>query len=307
MANHSWTKTQKKEIYRLAKKGVKYDEIAEKYGVTIGSIAGQVHWYRKELEKEKKSRLRKRLYQKKKEMANSSEVEKLISSELTQQSMFSSKRGRPAKQYPAVSGEGNLEELISKIFVDGSNFSKVMEAKNLQKEDLKRAAQNDIEKYNLLVSELVIRADAKDFGHETLNLVRQCIFIDTKTSVYIQKYDADYHKTMVDRANKARKARKPKEEIVKKYEKRAYNKKVKPLWSPNDKAYVNIPALKKNLTESLTESLNGEVTELVMTIDKYEKSFRKAVNLLKHLSDMSWVQRANAKPLIDAALEDLEK
>jgi hypothetical protein len=283
---------------------MKYDEIAEKYGVSTGSIAGQVHWYRKELEKEKKSRLRKRLYQKKKEMANS--YVELVAPEILVQG-FSSKRGRPSKQYPAVSGEGNLEELISKIFVDGSNFKKVMEAKNLQKEDLKRAAQNDIEKYNLLVSELVIRADAKDFGHETLNLVRQCIFIDTKTSVYIQKYDADYHKTMVDRANKARKARKPKEEIVKKYEKRAYNKKVKPLWSPNDKAYVNIPALKKNLTESLTESLNGEVTELVMTIDKYEKSFRKAVNLLKHLSDMSWVQRANAKPLIDAALEDLEK
>jgi len=296
MAHHIWTKTQKKEIYRLAKKGMKYDEIAEKYGVSQGAIAGQVHWYRKELDKEKKSRLRKKLYQKKKELKSQENVENLLSSELTQGFMFRVKRGRPGKGFPAIQGEENLEMLVSKIFVEGSDFLKIMSEKNLQTSDLKRRIQLDIEKHKQIVDELVQRYNEKDFGEATLQLARKCVFVDKNICKYLLSYDAEKHKILVERANNARKARKPKGETIKKYEKRASVRK------------ADMPKVSYSKTKQVFEGVNpNDLNELLSTIDNFEKSFRKAVNLLKHLSDMSWVQRANAKPLIDAALEDLEK
>lgn len=61
--NHQWTQNQRNEVYRMAKKGIPYREIAEKYGVTEGAVAGQVYQYKAEKKSNKQSLLRKKVNQ----------------------------------------------------------------------------------------------------------------------------------------------------------------------------------------------------------------------------------------------------
>ena len=63
MQNHNWTQRQRELVFRLAKKGNKYQEIAEKFGVSEGAIAAQVSIKKRQIEENKKSRLRKKVNQ----------------------------------------------------------------------------------------------------------------------------------------------------------------------------------------------------------------------------------------------------
>jgi len=58
---HSWTKKQKAEVFRLAKNGTPYNQIADIFGVSPGAIAAQVSLARQEKDRRKQSRLRKKV------------------------------------------------------------------------------------------------------------------------------------------------------------------------------------------------------------------------------------------------------
>lgn len=63
MQNHNWTERQKQLVFRLAKKGNSYQEIAQILRVSEGAIAAQVSIKKKQIEEDKKSRLRKKVNQ----------------------------------------------------------------------------------------------------------------------------------------------------------------------------------------------------------------------------------------------------
>lgn len=82
MQNHNWTQRQRELVFRLVKKGNKYQEIAEKFGVSEGAIAAQVSIKKRQIEENKKSRLRKKVNQLRKAGAaidlSSIQIEKVV-------------------------------------------------------------------------------------------------------------------------------------------------------------------------------------------------------------------------------------
>lgn len=63
MQNQNWTENLRKKIFRLAKKGVKYQEIADKFGVSENTISYQISIVKKMIEEKRKSNLRKKVNQ----------------------------------------------------------------------------------------------------------------------------------------------------------------------------------------------------------------------------------------------------
>lgn len=63
MQNQNWTENLRKKIFRLAKKGVKYQEIADKFGVSESTISYQISIVKKMIEEKRKSNLRKKVNQ----------------------------------------------------------------------------------------------------------------------------------------------------------------------------------------------------------------------------------------------------
>ena len=152
--HHSWTKTQKKEIYRLSKQGVPYDQIASKYDVSVGAIAGQVHWYRKEIEKLKKARKRRREYEKKKleRMEQSAELapitEGIVHNSEGQSVLFvpvKAKRGRPRKDVLTEQEKQNQIGTVRALHVQkGALLPDILN-------DLKRAARDNANIFAVLM------------------------------------------------------------------------------------------------------------------------------------------------------------
>jgi hypothetical protein len=300
--HHSWTKTQKKEIYRLSKQGVPYDQIASKYDVSVGAIAGQVHWYRKEIEKLKKARKRRREYEKKKleRMEQSAELapitEGIVHNSEGQSVLFvpvKAKRGRPRKDVLTEQEKQNIVDLVVKLLESEPRYVSLLNLKNRQITDYSKAIQGKIETlhklreklYEVWNSPFVQEASTKD-------LYREIVYLDKEIEKNINNFNDDEYAIRLARMEKARASRKSKG-----------GRKKKIIIEKKEKVALKTVKKEKTGIEGVGEK---DILEMAKIIDQNEKKVRKSIEFLAHLSDMTWVQRANSKPLIDAMIEDLK-